>query len=524
MIWLSTGAAARAQSHPVHLIPAVPDEVLERPVALRAGIGRAHDAVSTRSKQAQAFYDQGLAYLHAYVWIEAARSFNQALRADAGLAVAHVGLSIAYGELNKPEASRSALEKAQRLAATASAHDRLHVELRVAQAAAESQPGDRNRLSAYRSGLDAALAAHPGDAELWILRGIAESSDPFERGQGSGAAAVRFYEKALALSAPSAHHYLTHAFENTGRLPEALDHAAAYAALAASVPHAQHMHGHVLRRAGRIAQAVAAFEAADRVQQEYFRAERIPPEYEWHHEHNLDLLGSSYQYLGQMAKAERLLRAAFDLPSSLAVQMFNKRGWPEFLIGRGRIDEALAASAVLTSHPVTLVRATGHITAGRAQLAAGRPALAAEQANLALLALRQASSGQALVAPAFQHLQGEFFLRTGEREKGRAMLRDVVQTVRGLPGPDNWVQALFTLESIARAARAADDWEFAGWVAQQMLEHDPNYGGSHYARALVARRAGDASTAAREMGEAGRLWAQADRDLAELSDTKPRPR
>jgi tetratricopeptide (TPR) repeat protein len=520
VLLLSTVVGALAQSHPVHRIPAVPDDLLARPVPLRTGIGHAHDPVSTRSKEAQAYYDQGLAYLHAYVWIEAARSFNQALRVDPQLAPALVGLSLACAELNKPEASRAALQKAQQLATTASAHDRLHVELRGAQVAAENQPSDRTKLAAYRSALDAALTRYPDDAELWMLRGIAESADPFERGQGSGSSAVPFYEKALALGGTAAHHYLTHAFENTGRVGEAVEHAEAYARLAAAVPHALHMHGHVLRRAGRIAQAVAAFETADRVQQEYFRAEGVPPEYEWHHEHNLDLLGSSYRYLGQMAKAERFLKAAFELPSSLAVQMYNKRGWPEFLIGRGRIDEALAASAVLTSHPVTLVRATGHITAARAQLAAGRPAQAAEQTNLALRALRMASGGQALVAPAFQHLQGEFFLRTGERDKGRAMLRDVVRTVRALPGPDNWVQALFTLESIAGAARAAGDWEFAAWTAQQMLEHDPNYAGSHYARGLVAQQAGDAATASRELDTAARLWAQADPDLAELRLTK----
>src|SRR5687767_2346072 len=51
----------------------VPREILERPVPLRDGTGRAHTPVTTSSKEAQAFHDQGLAYLHSYVWIEAAR-------------------------------------------------------------------------------------------------------------------------------------------------------------------------------------------------------------------------------------------------------------------------------------------------------------------------------------------------------------------------------------------------------------------------------------------------------------------
>ena len=48
--------------------------------------------------------------------------------------------------------------------------------------------------------LDAALVQFPQDEELWLQRGQAESPDPAERGQGSGAASIRFYEKALALA------------------------------------------------------------------------------------------------------------------------------------------------------------------------------------------------------------------------------------------------------------------------------------------------------------------------------------
>ncbi|MGE3957181.1 MAG: tetratricopeptide repeat protein [Vicinamibacterales bacterium] len=507
---------ARAQ----HRIPVVPDELLSRSVPIRSGIGTAHDQVSTRSAEAQRFYDQGLAYLHSYVWIEAARSMHQALRLDPQLALAHVGLSYAYAELNKPDAARAAFARAQQLAGTASAHDRLHINARAAQLHAEAAPGDRARLVAYRTLLDSALKEQPGDAELWMFRGMAESADPADRGQGSVSSAIPYYEKALALGGVSAHHYLTHAYENSGRFEEAVVHGAAYARLAPAVPHAQHMHGHVLRRTARIGPAVAAFEQADRVQKAYFDTERIPAEYEWHHEHNLDLLGSSYQYVGQMARAERELKAAFELPSTLAVQLYNKRGWPEFLVGRGRLEEAMAAAQVLIAHPVSLVKATGHIEAGQVHLAAGRFAQAAEQANLALRALRMASTGQALVAPAFQQLQGEFFLRTAQREKGRAMLREVVSQVRALPGPDNWVQALFTIESIARTARAAGDWDFARWAAGQMLEHDPNYAGSHFAMALSARQAGDTAAAAREFASAVRLWADADPSLAELSEAR----
>ena len=63
--------------HSQHSIPSVPQALLERPVTLRHNIGTAHDDAGTKSKEAQAFYDQGLAYLNSYAWIEAARSFHE---------------------------------------------------------------------------------------------------------------------------------------------------------------------------------------------------------------------------------------------------------------------------------------------------------------------------------------------------------------------------------------------------------------------------------------------------------------
>jgi hypothetical protein len=86
ILWCS-GATTRAQDpgHAGHSGGPVPREILDRPVTLRTAIGTVHEKVSTSSAEAQAFYDQGLAYLHSFVWIEAIRSFHQAAeRRNAG--------------------------------------------------------------------------------------------------------------------------------------------------------------------------------------------------------------------------------------------------------------------------------------------------------------------------------------------------------------------------------------------------------------------------------------------------------
>ncbi len=277
------------------------------------------------------------------------------------------------------------------------------------------------------------------------------------------------------------------------------------------------MHGHELRRLGRINEAIARFEAADKLQREYLAREKIPAEFDWHHAHNLDLLAASYQYTGQMRKAEALLKQSFNIPTNLLVQAVNKREWPEFLIARNRPAEALAAAKTLLSHPNLVVQATGHIEAGAAALAMNRPADGAASSNAALKALRSAQGGQGLAAIALEALQGEFLLRTAQRDKGRSAMERAAQKWRGLPGPDAWTQSLFRLEALARTARSVGDWPFAARMAQLMLEHDPNYGGTHFALGLVSHHeTGTSATTLREFALAEKAWANADKDLAEL--------
>ena len=514
-------ALPTSAQHASHRLAPIPMEFVERPVSQRTGIGIAHDSATTTSKEAQALYDQGLAYLHSYVWIEAARSFNGALKIDPKLALAHVGLSLAYVELSRPAEANRAIEAARAMSASLPDHDRRHVEARALQMAAEDAPGDAAKLAGYRKALEAALAAHPKDVELVLLRGMAESADPAERGQGSTLSSVQYYQRALTLVPDhfAARHYLTHAYENAGRQKEALDHSAAYARHAAQVPHARHMYGHNLRRAGRIHDAIVEFEAADRLHREYIAREKIPGEYDWHFEHNLGLLGTSLQYVGQMKRAETVLNAAFALPTNLLIQAYNKREWPMFLRARGRYKEAHAAATMLIANPHPVVQATGHIEAGFVFLAVNQWSEAGTSSNTALRLLRAAPGG-AIAANALLALQGEFHLRTAARDKGRATLDEVAKRVRAAPGPDAWAQALFTLEAMARAARAVGDWELAGRMAQQMIEHDPAYPGGHYALGLVAENAGDAATAKSEFAMALKGWAKADADLAELKELR----
>jgi hypothetical protein len=145
---------------------------------------------------------------------------------------------------------------------------------------------------------------------------------------------------------------------------------------------------------------------------------------------------------------------------------------------------------------------------------------ASNEAKAALELLRVMGKEAAAFGTYMQVLQGEFFLRTGQSEKGRTLLKEVERKVRAEPGPDAWTQALFSLESIARVARESNDWELAQYTAEQMAEHDSAYAGTHYALALAARHRGDSAMAAKEFALAEKYWRDADPDLPELIDSR----
>ena len=507
--------------------PPVPPlaSILQRPVPLRDGIGRANQRVTTSSAQAQAFYDQGLAYLHSYVWIEAARSFNEALRHDANLAMAYVGLSEALGELGLSAEARDASAHAQKLAGAVTEREWLRVALRANQLDAAAHPDDGSRHTAYKQRLDEVLTKYPGDVEFLLLVGQAQDPSTDGHGMGGGSSSLRFYERALARSPEyfAVHHYMTHACENINRIDRALVHAELYAAAAPAVPHAHHMYGHVLRRADRVEDAIAEFETADRLERAYLQAEEIPVEYDWHYRHNLNLLGMSLQYAGRMTSAEPVLRRSFELRSlDRSAQDLNRKDWPTFLLARGRADEALAAARTMATDSTPLAAAMGHLLVSRALQSLNRPDAAAEEGDLALGQMRAIGPQGGSILPEFQLTQGEFLLRRGEVERARAMLRDAAAKLRGQSGPDAWVQTLFSLEQVTRVARELGDWSLAAEFARLMQSHDRTYAGTQYALGCASEHDGNRAAARRFYAEALRGWARADRSLPEVFDTRRR--
>jgi tetratricopeptide (TPR) repeat protein len=524
LIWtlcICTSAAAQHEHGGALIGGHVPREIIERPVPIRTGIGNVQHPTSTKSPEAQGFYEQGLAYLHSYVWLEAARSFNQALRTDQNFALAWVGLSRAYSGLEDPKAAGEAQEKAKALAEGVTPREQRWIRARSLQVESMSDRQNGNKRIAYVAALDEALEHDPQDGELWTLRGNAEEPGGASgRGQRGGASSIVFYHEAIR-RVPGhfgAHHYLIHSYEMVGLFDEALKHGAVYSAAASRIPHALHMYGHDLMKTGQIDKAIDIFGRARKLEHDYYEHEKILRDYDWHHTHNTALLALSHRHMGQVVEAQRLLDDAASVGQGSGGRggSYYRGLVADLLVARGQYERALEIAKGLTSGGG---RSLGNAIAARALVAQGKM----DEARKHLADLPGGVEGTDKGGSIEVDLaRGEFLLRTGQREAGTKILAPLLARARRQRTPDGWIEGLFTLETVFHIGRAAGDWDLAGKAAALLIEHDKAYGGSQYAAALVAEHEGKTADAKRGFAEASRLWKNADAEYAPVRELRGR--
>ena len=106
----------------------------QRPVTVMSGLGDWHHPVSTKNKQAQEFFDQGLRLIYAFNHDEAARSFHKAAELDPSLAMAFWGIAEAVGpNYNDPASddrfkeAHAAIQKAVDLSGNASGNEKAYI-------------------------------------------------------------------------------------------------------------------------------------------------------------------------------------------------------------------------------------------------------------------------------------------------------------------------------------------------------------------------------------------------------------
>ena len=466
------------------------DEVMQRPTELTDEAGQLHQKVTTSSAEAQAYYDQGLAFLHSYVWVEAARSFHESLRRDPQLAMAHLGLAKAYTGATAYKDAFTHLKKAAEIADQGNVTEKETRWIALGQQQLDgifSAPAERDkRLQDYRQGIEELIALDPDDAHAWVLRGNAEERSLAGRGQGGRVGAVAYYDAALKRDPQhfGAHHYLVHSYEGLGHYDKAAEHGRHYAEAVLGVPHAQHMYAHVLPRLGKWEEALSQLDKADRLQREYFESGVAPIE-EWHHGHNIHVMGAVQMRMGNYEEVEKLFEESFHLEvRSLRDGRFIDP-WLGYLLMRGRFEEALSAALEAEKRPLAVARLIGAGRAAEALIALDRideAKQAHERMKRYFEEFRRDTAN-----PIYERLQNRYRTRNVEAveaqlallgddpEKGEATILKLADGFAVSKTLDGWVSGLFRMEELAGVAVRAGRQELAEALIERMHKIDPDY-------------------------------------------------
>src|SRR5687768_6601340 len=314
---LAVPALLVAQHHHVGNAPATNFSNLPSPARM-SGIGTAAIKITTRSPEAQKWFDQGLNLMHAFWDMEAYRAFREAAKIDPNCAMAYWGVYNALAQNAQEMASErgEALKKAIELMSTASEHEQYYI--RAISLLAEPGKG----RPAWIAEMEALIDKYPNDVEATLLLANSLSSAASSYLPNGRPRDGKMYGKAILQNLlrtnpehAAVHHYWIHAAENGPRPEEAVASAEKLTKLAPNSGHMLHMPGHIYYRLGMYEKARKAFIASLAFDERYMRENNIHPINNWNYTHNLDYLVANCAEEGRYAEALKYAKALADLPT-----------------------------------------------------------------------------------------------------------------------------------------------------------------------------------------------------------------
>src|SRR5437867_2652830 len=336
-----------ALHHPAEVSPST----LSAAARLMDGMGKVDFTITTNSKDAQAFFNQGVAQLYGFWFVEAERSFRHSAPLDPNAALAYWGIALAapgtflpaYQILltpnpgppvtppNSPESrARAAIVKAQALRDSITPRERLYIEA----VAAHHNPALRDQDAAYIAAMRRLVELFPDDLEAKAILALALENGydaPAKSPKAGTGESLKLLRQVLAKDPnhAGANHFLIHALEGSKNLRDALPVANRYAALAPNIPHVLHMPGHVYAQIGMFDEAVKAFLAAAAKEREYMSAD---PQYsKLSYVHNeillLHVFGSQGRYRDAMSHIADLMSAKENPAERETAVFFYRVGW-----------------------------------------------------------------------------------------------------------------------------------------------------------------------------------------------------
>lgn len=290
------------------------DEGPRQHAYLMGHTGKVHLPVTTKSKEAQQFFDQGLGQLHGFWYFEAERSFRQVLFLDPECSMAYWGLAMA--NVNNEKRAKEFIGKAKDALESTQLTE---LEKRYLKSQHQYYHGgekdQKNRLRQLVRDWEEIILDFPEDVEakafyayqMWFNSG---KDIPISGNLAVQRIIDEVYEKNPM---HPAHHYQIHLWD-AEKPARALPSAARCGQTSPGIAHMWHMPGHTYTKEARFHDAIYQQEASARVDHAHMMRDRVLPDQIHNYAHNNGWLVENLGFVGQAREAIVLATNLIELP------------------------------------------------------------------------------------------------------------------------------------------------------------------------------------------------------------------
>ncbi len=469
------------------------------PAKIQTGLCLLKYRVSTNSPDCQAFFDQGLGYFYSYVWMEASRSFETAVRKDPDCALAWWGLSRALERWGKNKQATEALLKAYELRDHASHREQQLILARMQEKGQIPGVGDSvKRHQAAVTTIDAMISLYDDDQEAWMYRAQLASGGRLFGGQ---TAAVPFYKALLRINPlhPGANHELVHYYENVQRPALGWVYAERYIESSPGIPHPYHMQAHLATRLGRWDKTSDRSARAIELERAYHRDMNVKPKEDSQYAHHLEILTLSLIHDGRYREAQAIKDEAWKAGYRSWLTWFRlylaERDWPEAL---KIVDHFRKNDKVTAAYLAALV-----------YLKQGDTDRATPEVQVLQEAYRERKKDKTLEFRLWE-TQGLLMCRTGNADAGLKLLAKAVAASKDSYSHHAWGNGAYYMEPWGTAALRAGKWDTAEEAFLEALAHDPGCVRAALGLQVLCERQGRTEEAHRYAELAHKCWCRAE--------------
>lgn len=448
--------------------------------------------VTTRSPLCQAYFDQGLDFFYSYTWMEAARSFETAVRHDPECAMAWWALSRAIEKWGRAQ-HNEALKKAQDLMSKASHREGMLIKARLQEKGLFPGVTPENRKKEATKTIDELLMLYEDDEEGWFYRAqIAEGQY----------ASIPYYKALLKVNPlhPGAHHELVHIYENTKRPALGWKHAEGYIASSPGQWHAYHMQAHLAMRIGKWDKTTDRSSYAIEMQRAYHAEMGVKATEDWQYSHHLETLMISLTHDGRFEEARKIKKICeghkfnHDIP------------WFRLHLAERDFDAALS---IANSFGKRKDKTMASYLRALVYLKKGEPDRAAPEVAVLSEAYATGRANKDLELRLWE-TQGQLLCQKGDADAGLKLLAKTVEKTKDEYRYHAWGHGSYYMETWGIAALRCGRLEVAEEAFLEALAHDAGSVRGALGMMIVCQRQGREEESLRFAELAQKCWRRAD--------------